>query len=886
MLRLIFFTFLVCFTFCLSAQHYVLVKGQVRDTTSSPIPFANVLAVDTLTGEMEAFAVTDTYGHFQLRLSVDKAYELQCTFVGFIPYAEVLHVSKSPLEPMVIFLREAVHSLEEVTVVSEMPVIVSGDTISYSAEAFADGDERKLDDVLEDLPGFEVNDNGEIRVQGERVDKILVDGKPFFDGDTKLAAQHIPANVVDRVQVLQNYQEVGPLSNLKNSEQLALNVALKEDKKHLVFGDLTAGYGPSKRYFGHSNVFYHTPSSSINFIADANNVGQMALSAQDYLRMNGGLSSFSEGRGSTFKASADQLDIPLTNRNTAKHLRGSLGALNVSNDFSNHIKMTGYVIGFDNEVETGIDARRMYPASSSNEQILEERLISTSLLQNRSFLAKLSLTYAPDLHTQWDYRFLGKRGSFLQSMWRSSASASAAEPSEVSENQDNHPWSQMHQLRWFSAVREQHIVSARFQYRFGETENMQQLDSDSELFASFLEGSYSELQQQKSQESRQVECTFDYYYLLNSTTHLNGFVGMNRSNEALKAGVLDDSVSHDEQQQKVLIGHQFVGTSLRRKQGRVTIEPSVSLNHYEMETMADPNRSWQYLLPALRGEYEMSSAHKLLFRYRQTVEFSDVAAYNEGLLLKSFNSLSKGSSRLTPSLFHTFSFNYRNFNSYHFFNIYAGIEHQLIKDRLAQNQQIEGFENLLTSINSLSLSHVTQLYLNAEKSLNHWRISAQGNFSLSSLANQIEGSEIETTNATQHYSLRFSAKLMKGWTLRSGYDFTVQRYASGEASSLYHTHKPSISSVITKKSVRLDVDYNYTSYRSIGQDIGSIFTMLDVSLSYRKSKSPWEFSVEGLNLLDTREVRRDNLTDGLISSYSYFIQPRYVIIKAKWDIGG
>src|SRR5690606_13895119 len=124
---------------------------------------------------------------------------------------------------------------------------------------------------------FEVDDNGEVKVQGKKVDKVMVDGKNFFDGDTKLATKNLPANAVDRVQVLKNFNEVSPIRGLDNNESLALNIELKDGKKNLVFGDVTAGGGPKERYLGHANAFYYAPKLNLNLIADANNVGELAF---------------------------------------------------------------------------------------------------------------------------------------------------------------------------------------------------------------------------------------------------------------------------------------------------------------------------------------------------------------------------------------------------------------------------------------------------------------------------------------------------------------------------------------------------------------------------------------------------------------------------------
>ena len=129
--------------------------------------------------------------------------------------------------------------LDGINIVSTMPVTIKGDTIIYNADSFTNGSERKLEDVLKKLPGVEVNDAGEIEIEGKRVEKVMIDGKDFFDGDSKLATKNIPSNAVDKIQVLRNYSDVGQLSGVQNNQdRFAINIKLKEGKKNFWFGDI------------------------------------------------------------------------------------------------------------------------------------------------------------------------------------------------------------------------------------------------------------------------------------------------------------------------------------------------------------------------------------------------------------------------------------------------------------------------------------------------------------------------------------------------------------------------------------------------------------------------------------------------------------------------
>src|SRR5690606_4819243 len=87
--------------------------------------------------------------------------------------------------------------IDEVEIVHVMPVSIKGDTIVYNADSFTSGTERKLGDVLKKLPGVEVDEDGGIKVEGKEVTKLMVEGKDFFDGDTKIGVQNIPADAVE-----------------------------------------------------------------------------------------------------------------------------------------------------------------------------------------------------------------------------------------------------------------------------------------------------------------------------------------------------------------------------------------------------------------------------------------------------------------------------------------------------------------------------------------------------------------------------------------------------------------------------------------------------------------------------------------------------------------
>ena len=124
---------------------------------------------------------------------------------------------------------------------------------------------------------------------------MLVDGKKFFGDNSKLAVDNIPADAVDKVQVIDNYNEVAFLKNLTDSDELAMNIQLKEDKKRFVFGDLEAGKGNDEFCKAHANLFYYSPKTNVNFIGNVNNIAEKTFTFRDYISFQGGVNTIFRG---------------------------------------------------------------------------------------------------------------------------------------------------------------------------------------------------------------------------------------------------------------------------------------------------------------------------------------------------------------------------------------------------------------------------------------------------------------------------------------------------------------------------------------------------------------------------------------------------------------
>lgn len=220
----------------------IKLEGVVKDSIGQPLELANVIAINQATKAMQGYAITTSTGEYKVNLQPNSTYTLMVSYIGMRTEQSTLETGTSDVKRNFTLLND--NTLDAVELVYEMPVSVRGDTLIYNADSFKTGSERKLEDVLKNLPGVEIMEDGQIEIEGKAVTKLMVDGKDFFDGDTKLASKNIPASAVDKVQVLKNFSEVSQLSGVSNNQDnIALNIKLKEGKKNFWFGNLTAGGG-------------------------------------------------------------------------------------------------------------------------------------------------------------------------------------------------------------------------------------------------------------------------------------------------------------------------------------------------------------------------------------------------------------------------------------------------------------------------------------------------------------------------------------------------------------------------------------------------------------------------------------------------------------------
>ncbi|MFZ1533772.1 MAG: outer membrane beta-barrel family protein [Chitinophagaceae bacterium] len=291
-----------CFTTTLLAQKNGSVKGIAFDTISKlPVAAATITVLERKDSSLVTFTMTGNDGRFELKGLANGEYRLMISHVSYYntnKYFTITDADKNA-ELGNVVLNDKAKILEEVVLAAEAPpVTLVGDTIQYNAGSFKTPPNASVEQLLKKLPGVKVEKDGTIKAQGEKVSRVLVDGKEFFGNDPKVATRNLPADAVDKVQVYDKQSDQAQLTGFEDGNyEKTINLKLKKDKKKGVFGKINAGAGNKERYEGKFNVNSFKGARQFSAIGMVNNTNAEGFSFMDILNFTGELSRMQRGGG-------------------------------------------------------------------------------------------------------------------------------------------------------------------------------------------------------------------------------------------------------------------------------------------------------------------------------------------------------------------------------------------------------------------------------------------------------------------------------------------------------------------------------------------------------------------------------------------------------------
>ncbi|MFD2561222.1 carboxypeptidase regulatory-like domain-containing protein [Aquimarina rubra] len=910
-MRTLFVLVLLCVVQSTFAQ--VELKGTVKDSVGNPLELANVVAINQETKILQAYGTTDAKGNYKLNLSKNTEFKLTVSYIGMEDYEEVISVGETDISKNVVL--KFGNTLDEVQITYEMPVTVKGDTLIYNAESFNTGTERKLEDVLQNLPGVEINEEGQVEVEGKVVNKLMVNGKDFFDGDTKVATKNIPSKAVDKIQVLRNYSEVGQLRGVTNNQDnVALNIKLKEGKESFWFGNVTAGGGFSPDeglYLAQPKLFYYSPKYSINFIGDINNTGEVALSRRDIRGFGGGFRAPSRTSGTSINLGNNDLSF-LTNQNNATAIQNKLGAANFSYSPNKSLDISGFAIFNVSRLSSRQSNFIQY--TDADLGIPDESTDENNEEKSDQGLLKLSASYKPNVNNQIDYDILGRISKDVQDQNFASSILGT-----TTEAEDATPYSINQSLKYYYTLDEDNIFALEVDHLLRDEDpfynarlindpgNNNEVDpNDRDPFDNTAEAlgldtsllNYN-LGQNRRIKSNQLDAKLDYFYIINAKSNLNVTLGTIFSQQKFNSRLfqfLDNNAQFDPtptfnegratNDTEYTFSDVYLGFHYRFKTGKFIFTPGFSVHSYVNENSQfnqEFDESFFRLLPDFETRIQFKKNESLTFRYDMQNQFTDVTRLAQGLVLNNFNSIQFGEPELQNALSHNLSLFYSSFNLFNYTNIFARLAYSKNIDQI---RGLTNFDNVITTstfFNSNFADENFSAFGRIQRTFGKVRATMNTSFNYTKINQFIQDRRSVNEGFTQSYRPGLRTNFKKAPNVSVQYNYSITTNTQGSNKTTFYTNAPSIDfDAYIWKSLTFVTDYTYTR-QSRKDGPSQSFDTWNASLSYRKDKdAKWEYTLRATNILDVTSRVNNRATNLFVSSTETFILPRFITFRLRY----
>ncbi len=887
MLKRIVFTVLVFITGSICSAQTVVFKGAVKDSLQNPLSFTNIIAKPKDVTKNMSFAITDEQGRYRLELAINKAYTISISYLGY----EKIEFEITPTESSVknFSLIEAKNQLDEVVI--ELPVTIKENTIIYDTKRFVNGTERKLKNVLKKLPGVEVDKNGGVTVQGKKVTRLLVDGKKFFGGGTKLGVENIPADAVDKVEVIDNYNEVSFLKGLIDSDEMAMNIKLKEDKKNFIFGDVEAGKGNHDFYKTNANLFYYSPKTNVNFIGNLNSVGEKTFTFKDYMNFQGGVNAVFNGN---FNWKGGDFSRFLENKDVLQSVQ-RFTALNITKTVASKLDISGYAIFSHSNTQNFNENSNQYTT------FLEDKKSETNS-KNVLAIGKLNIEYAPNKREQWYARTQVKKSDInkINSIFTTINN----ETNNINTARENDTWYVNQNIEWHKDQSEKHTFSTIANYTFDKN-NPTTLWNASQSFLDRIKPiiqplntsqSSLRIQQLNQTEKHYLHTVFKDFWVINNNNHIYTTIGNTHQQEKFISNdyqLLDDNTENDFSldgfNNTTVLKHNdfFAGVHYKFRTGIFTFKQGTYLHNYNwrVNQLNSIQKNKWVVLPDFLLKIEFNKSKKIQLNYNLKANFSNASKLANRFYLQSYNSVFKGNENLENELFHTARLRYSRFSLYRGLMLFATANYSKKAKGFGSAVNFDGVNRFL-SIDMLNGPNENwRVRSSLRKKIKKIRYNLEGSYSSSSFKQSINDSFV--TNKSSNYS--FDAGIETFFenfpTIETGFRRSIGSYVSSNSTSKFITNEPYVNiDYDFLKGFVFNFDYTHYNYQNKAQNINNTYDVANAVLSYQKEDSPWLFKLTTQNLFDTTFKQSNSFSDYLVSDSKTYVMPRVVLFSIGYKL--
>ncbi len=856
----------------------ISIKGQLADSAGSVLPSATVLILSAKDSTLINFGVTNAQGFFEIKNLVRTEYLFKVTFVGFAPLT--VKVIPKPEETIVDLglLRMEPESkvLDAVTVRAERaPVVVKKDTIEFNAESFRVKPNAMVEDLLKQLPGVEVDNDGTVRAQGEQVQRVTVDGREFFGRDPKLATRNLPADAVDKVQVFDRQSDQAQFTGIDDGQrEKTINLELKEEKRNGAFGNITAGAGTDDRYTGRMSINRFTKGKQLSILGMGNNTNEQGFSIGDYMNFTGGAQQMFSGGGVRIEVTGG----------------GNMGGPSINSGGRSNGIMTNYAggINFNNTYgkTSGSILNGNYFYNYLDHSILQDTY-RENYLPNGNFLfnqngrqkntnsnhrANLILDHKIDSANsiRWTNTFsFNETESFQQS-----ASETLTPEGELQNESESRTLSSGSTLNLNSNLLYRHrfkkkgrTISTNLTFNLSQTDRDGTLNATNSFYSPVASEQILDQINFQTTDNTSYGTSISYTEPLGNRKYLEANYNFNLNRNEVNREVYD--VENGEREFNADLSNKFssdyiyqrAGMNFRMNRTKYSITVGTNFQHTNLkgnlETLgATIDRIFENILPVARFSYEFSSTKRLRFDYETSVREPSIQQLQPVIDNRDPLNIYVGNPALKPSYQQSWRLNFSTFNPVSFISFFMLADVNYATNAITNAQYID--EQRIRTTTPVNVDNNLSVRGNATFSFPIQKINSRLSFGsnvmntrtinlLNDLENQIDQVVV---GGNIRYNFRFKEVVDISMSSQLNQQKTV--YEFDQPNQVFFNQAYSAESNLTiLKNYQFNTTFDHLIYTNEATDYRETIPLLNLSVSrflLKNKKGELKFSVN--NLLD------------------------------------
>ncbi|MET4083306.1 hypothetical protein ABIB40_003275 [Pedobacter sp. UYP30] len=875
-----------------NAQNAPSVSGKVINAKDkTPVELASVAIRSLKDSSIVATGQTDANGVFKLKALPPGKYRIYTAYLGLKPLNKDFELTDKPINLGDLALLDDGLDLNTVDVTATIPVVVKQDTIEFDAKSIKTRENAVVEDVLKKLPGVEVAKDGSIKAQGETITKVKVDGKEFFGSDPLLATKNLPADMVDKIQIIDEQSEQAKFSGVDDgARSKILNITTKSSMKKGYFGNSSLGYGTNDRYDGNINVNKFDNDQQISFIGQFNNVNKQNFGGGGGRgnRFGGGGGS---GSGGITTTNAAGLNFGDTYKDGTQ-IQGSY-FFNKSSALNNQNSFTQNLLG--NTITTVANN------SNNNTNTTNNRfnfMVDTKLGETASLKIQPNISYTENdgvNQSTYDRNLLQGHTIGLQNY-----NTKATTPN-VSNNL----------LLRKKFKRRGRTISLNVNTSIGDNdsknknyifENISTPKNDTTKLTNQLNnlgnnsiGNTSRLVYTEP-ISKTLSMEFNYQ---------NGFNRDNQDRAVLNfnpaSGMYDvvDSVYSNVYQNRTLTN--AVGFSLSKTERKYNLNIGVAgqqTNRINSNLTTGLIRTQNFinLTPNANFRYNFSNSKRLSIRYRGNTQQPSISQIQPIPDNTNTQTIFIGNPTLRPSFNNNLNFRYNNFDFAHYRIFFAYLDLNQTFNAIGNNN------TLITDVNDANYGKIATTYVNVggvysgngnvtygvpllpDKKLNL-------NMSLSGQYNRNTNFTNSIKNVTNAWSLTNRYTFVTNFDkfdFTGGISGTVNRAAYSaqpKSNTTYYTVNPNFeTSYVFPGNIRLAVDLDYINNSGRGEGYNTQYTLVNSYVSRQFFKNKFTFKAAVNDAFNQNQGISRTATNNTIVDLNYNVLKRYYMFSLTYSI--